>query len=539
MGTIGKLKLIDKINLACKLGARAVVPFTPEEQTLLNLTRECVSYKDVISVARLISEFAPTTKQEDTQDLPGETEEETEGEQTPNANSNPDSTDTDEKGEDSESVDDGTDDDEDVSDTQNHFDEKMKDMVQNTNNQEVVYCNVPTAPISEFVIDIKTLRQSFGWTDNTVTYLTDQFSQFMSSIKRDVNFMVQQFEMKKSADAYARQSVHKTGVLNTAQLHNYKLTDDLFLRQTVTPDGKSHGMVMLLDWSGSMADHIVSTVKQLIVMTQFCRKVGIPYDVYTFTTGRHVEENIIDRNVTTNDMMLVNVLSSSAKRNDQDTDIKHLFFAANGLQRFGCSPGTPYLAMGGTPLNNVLTIMPRIISDFKQRTRSQKVSFVCLTDGESGSLSFYRPSDREYVTHLPYYVYWDRVLLRDGHNIVDLGLHMGMTGRLAKWIGDMDGVTVTNIYIGSLKSCESYLVGQGLHAYDMDSKQFRTENATTVKSENWLICLMSPKGFGDSPDELEVNDGATKTQIRTALRRHLKAKQSSKRVLSQFITQIS
>ena len=48
-----------------------------------------------------------------------------------------------------------------------------------------------------------------------VIVLMKSVNKFLASIKRDVNFMVQQFEMKKSADAYARQQIHKTGVLNT------------------------------------------------------------------------------------------------------------------------------------------------------------------------------------------------------------------------------------------------------------------------------------------------------------------------------------
>ena len=70
----------------------------------------------------------------------------------------------------------------------------------------------------------------------------DRLHKYLNRIKGDVNHMVQQFEMKKSADAYARASQHKTGVLNTNLLHNYKINDDLFLRQSVTPDGKCHGM---------------------------------------------------------------------------------------------------------------------------------------------------------------------------------------------------------------------------------------------------------------------------------------------------------
>ena len=40
------------------------------------------------------------------------------------------------------------------------------------------------------------------------------------------------------------------------------------------------------DWSGSMSDIAFSTVKQIIVLTQFCRKVQIPFDVHLFTSSR-------------------------------------------------------------------------------------------------------------------------------------------------------------------------------------------------------------------------------------------------------------
>ena len=37
----------------------------------------------------------------------------------------------------------------------------------------------------------------------------------------------------------------------------------------------------VLDWSGSMCEVLSNTVEQLSLL--FCDKVGIPFDVYTFT----------------------------------------------------------------------------------------------------------------------------------------------------------------------------------------------------------------------------------------------------------------
>ena len=96
--------------------------------------------------------------------------------------------------------------------------------------------------------------------------------------------MVKEFEMKKSAEAYSRASVSRTGVLDTAKLHTYKYNEDLFKRVTIVNDGKSHGLVFNIDWSGSMHSSLLATVKQLITLITFCRKVNIAYDVTSLLT---------------------------------------------------------------------------------------------------------------------------------------------------------------------------------------------------------------------------------------------------------------
>ena len=78
-----------------------------------------------------------------------------------------------------------------------------------------------------------------------------------------MNYLVKEFEMRKSADAYSRSAISKTGVLDTAKLHTYKFNDDIFKKVTVLPEGKNHGLVFILDWSGSMCNVIHDTVKTL------------------------------------------------------------------------------------------------------------------------------------------------------------------------------------------------------------------------------------------------------------------------------------
>ena len=96
--------------------------------------------------------------------------------------------------------------------------------------------------------------------------------KFKKQSQKEVNYLVKQFEMKKSADQYKRQATSKTGVINTNSLYKYKLTDDIFKRITTVPDGKNHGLVFHIDWSGSMTHVLLDTIKQTFNLVWFCEK---------------------------------------------------------------------------------------------------------------------------------------------------------------------------------------------------------------------------------------------------------------------------
>ena len=88
--------------------------------------------------------------------------------------------------------------------------------------------------------------------------------------------------MKKNAKMYARASQDKTGVIDPNKLHTYKFAEDIFKKITTVPNQKNHGMIFLLDWSGSMQHHLLPTVEQLLNLVMFCRKINIPFSVYKF-----------------------------------------------------------------------------------------------------------------------------------------------------------------------------------------------------------------------------------------------------------------
>ena len=92
-----------------------------------------------------------------------------------------------------------------------------------------------------------------------------------------------EFERKKAADVYKKTLVTKSGVLDTNKMFSAKYNEDVFKKNTRIPEGKNHGLVMFIDWSGSMACSIGECIKQVIELSFFCKKVNIPFDVYSFS----------------------------------------------------------------------------------------------------------------------------------------------------------------------------------------------------------------------------------------------------------------
>ena len=80
-------------------------------------------------------------------------------------------------------------------------------------------------------------------------------------------------------------------------LHTYKFNDDLFKKVTTLPGATNHGMVMVLDWSGSMCDNIKGTIEQLFQLVMFCRRTKIPFEVFAFTSCYKVANGYYNRGV--------------------------------------------------------------------------------------------------------------------------------------------------------------------------------------------------------------------------------------------------
>lgn len=214
------------------------------------------------------------------------------------------------------------------------------------------------------------------------------YVDFMKATNKYVAMLKKEFDMRKAAYQYSRATVARSGVLNVDKLHSYRIDDDIFLSVSQLANAKNHGMVMFVDYSGSMSSCLPYVLKHLINMAVFCKAVNIPFRVYAFTsengrmasTGR--QPTTAEGRIIINGLSLLELVSSEMSKTDYNRAIKDLYLRA--LYQGNCGS---YENLGSTPLNETLLAAHKIIKNLQSLYPVQKWISIFLTDGEGGSVS--------------------------------------------------------------------------------------------------------------------------------------------------------
>jgi len=224
--------------------------------------------------------------------------------------------------------------------------------------------------------------------------VTEEFKTYKSKDKMEVAHLVKEFEMRKNAEKMARAITRKSGVLDVNKMHSYKFNDDIFKRNTTVPGGKNHGLVFLLDWSGSFSSELKDTYLQITSLMDFCRKQQIEFVVYAFTDNYnrgyyYYEDSKILKDYDPNGLKLsqfnlLELFSSKMRAAEYKSALSNVMLLVNYHRNYRSSVPSGY-NLGGTPLDQALVTMLGVIPKFKDENKLQKVSFVLCTDGASNS----------------------------------------------------------------------------------------------------------------------------------------------------------
>ena len=289
---------------------------------------------------------------------------------------------------------------------------KGMDALRDKNAGDRVYAKIPKVDLKNVVVDIKTLLTEYTTYYNVEkskdALYWDKTREEVETLKNDskktVAYMVKEFEMKKAADQYARAATSKTGSLDMGKLHTYKYNEDLFKKVTTLPGATNHGMVMVLDWSGSMGHNLIGTLSQMYNLIWFCRRTKIPFEVFAFSdmygrtgNGYASRSGYVNEfkagDLALSKFNLLNFFSSNMSLSDE-MDMMHILWmyaARYAGYRDWSELGYPYraprnLELGGTPLDDAIIAMMDLVPKFKNDTGVQKVNTIFLTDGASHKL---------------------------------------------------------------------------------------------------------------------------------------------------------
>ena len=385
---------------------------------------------------------------------------------------------------------------------------------------------------------------------------------FINKNKSVVNYMAKEFEMKKAASAYNKSQQAKTGELNMDKLHLYKIKDDIFNRVEITPDGKNHGIVMAIDWSGSMSNDIEATLEQAFLLSMYCRKINIPFQLYAFSDGYHRgryedAEYISSQNLTygrqakenealVRELALLEIVNDKMKTSEYQRAMENWFQIVKSMNyswrydeapeydRDANLPGKLYLS--GTPLDATLFVMRDLLNDFQYTNNLDIVSFVCLTDGQSHG-NF--PSGTVLI---------DRKI----NQTFQLSKNYGYrhTKGLLKWIKATTNARTIGYFLTDAKGRrveQEWTNFTGVSEYDWQEQEkrrasFNKDGCILTENCNYdlgIVINSRKLKLNYNEDVLQVGDDATKGQLKRALVKTGQQKVKQRIILNKFVQQMA
>lgn len=363
----------------------------------------------------------------------------------------------------------------------------------------------------------------------------EKYKKALAETKQTVMLMVKEFEMRKAAYRSARARVSTKGSLDVNQLHKYKYDDQLFKQVTYLADAQSHGMMMLVDYSGSMQNTIKSVLKQIVVMVAFCKRVNIPFEVYGFTSSSagskfELKRQMVER--AASKLTSVSMVGSHTFKliaSDMSKPVYEEAYRSLWAQSYyGASYRGSLEQMNGTPLNSSLLVMMQAVQAFKAKHKVQKMNFITLTDGESENLGIQYGIDTQnrgqkcIVNHMGFNIeqmfgYGNSAL--NTKNILECFTKMGV--RTMNYYVNPDRY---NIGVKAAKE----LSKEGLAVVDNDGGYDR----------RFYLRNNSEQLTGAVAD-MDFDDTATSAKIAREFSKHATSKQNARTLASKFAEVIS
>ena len=645
---VSELYFIDRLNLHFKsLFTTAGLDFTPEEQNLVDEVYACESWEDVVAVTDKVWSYSKQEQKEkneqeelkalreDFENGDGDYDDESEdGEGDSGEDSETDTTGQgDEDGEESEdgkpkNVKDGDGDEDDIDGETSSLPNRFKESYNNEDYSPVsetdesfrqreaellskesksyAYLNVPK-PILNNIITPAAKVHSMIYNHVTdkfgkeILTSNDSLIEFKKKNERYISLLSKEFEMRKAAKSFAKTKISTGGDLDMGKIYKYQLDDSIFRKLTKTPKGKSHGLVILLDKSGSMSNNMAGSIEQVLILTYFCRKVNIPFVVYGFgdsigakqvETGElgYVDVPLCFEN-NEKDLMLDYVflreyLNSRMSGSEFTQAVKNLLYIKKLYEydsnQYALRGGLPTSeSLSATPFNETVFAVKPIVDSFRKNNNLDLVNIVFIQDGDADTTN--RFVKKDVASGYNYFsTSRENVVLVDNKTKKNYPVtcdNYGVTSAAIQWLTESTGAKVFGFFItekgNSARNAlfrhfrfedDSTLVDKihesvieehkkmGIirsHVYDSEYRksEILKSKMEILKHEKFLESYK--RGYrkfyfvvgGDSlqvdNEEIEISGNVTAGKLKNAFGKYNKKRQVNRVLVSRFVQEIA
>ena len=638
-----KLGLIDRINLHFK--KTPDIHFSPEEKDWVNRVASCKTEADVLNTAeelyKWMQENPESQEQADKmmEDSFEESDVREEYEISDNMEADENSDESEEKTEVTEGAEGESDEtkeeteassDDEESDEENEDERKSTDIAggnQGSNKKitattddaysestkefldedakETAYYRIPKLDIDKVIVSYKEInselqshwseRSSAPEFDDMKTTISDALAKLRQDSKKTISYMVKEFEMKKAADQYARAATSKTGRLDLNKVHTYKYNDDLFAKVTTMPGATSHGMVIFIDWSGSMWTNMFGTIKQLFNLMWFCQRVQIPFEVYAFSSfyqrpeaGKCFYQTPKIGDLVIKEFHLLNFFSSNMSTSEFNQMLNNMFTLGydwrhgGRYNHYNTIKSPRCYDLGGTPLDSAIVAAMDILPKFKSDTGVQKVNTIFLTDGDSHPIeNFYELSERDDEVHHGYIRWQDDIVITDPVTNKKVKVKATKAYNSSTWNSYLTTRTACYLQllkyrVPSMNIVGFFIAGSGKNGtvprktiidkfgngeqpapghtgYSWSGQRDRNANIVTkvrkeLKKNNVAVCksagydeyyILPSLDIDLSDKGIEVTVGASKSQLKSAFKKNATSKTLNRPLLNKFIGMVA
>lgn len=608
---ISKFNLADRANLYFKIGNYIDIQFNQEEQEIITMIGDAETFDEAIQAAVKLYEYCkkeqdqqmkidsidtveqnsgnssePSSEPQEEYSDQNTLETSGEGGQTPSDGESGDDIDQPSKGTSNQG---GETSDPKVH-TADNLEESIRDLV-NSSSYENVYVELPKLNLETVIASNSEVHGEINdWWNKSVESLSKSqsnakeflfgkidkdFREFKRSAQKEVNYLVKEFECRKAADSYARSTTARTGVLDCSKLHTYKYNEDLFRKVTTLANGKNHGLVFVLDWSGSMSNVMQDTIKQLYNLIWFCKKVSIPFEVYAFTNEwrrstydekgnfMRMEPHYQKKSgliCVDETFSMMNLFTSKVNNRVLEEQMINIYRIAKEFKySYNDAPmyNTPTrLLLSGTPLNEALIAMHQILPKFQKENKLQKVQCVVLTDGEACYMKFHKEFKNRSVDGGEPYIGLNSLnshptFIRDrktgGTYKVPFEFHQFTDTLLQNLRDRFPSVNFIGMRVLENREANSFIRKyydnyEYSSGYAQDNKEYvkimndwKKNKSFSIKNSGYHSYFGLSGSALSQDSEFDVHECATKSQIKSAFAKSLKSKKMNKKILGEFI----